>query len=519
MQLMIEPPEKTYQRLLFGNKNAIQTTFSLSKLKTILSNLKNKSDQYVIDFIRSLSDSSLSSLDNVLGILGNLVPDTLWLIVYAEKDKRAQLRATIEKENKTISNWVAIKKQLLGRDSSNLSRDELLREAKLYFECLALIMSIRPVKEISIKNLYDAIPRSVISVISRLIKWNDFSYGTLVAVAIPGAMPDTDSVLRWYIKKASKSLMGYDLAVCIIVQVIKRLLDISFLPIPSITTLYLVGLWSAMLADLSLASCEVWVVDDLIGLGIAFIAMLQQTLNREGPIMSFIKKLYAIPIMAEDLVDRIPPDMRAILEGFLNIKFDTRTYVESLTNIASNWNYALGELTDVDNLSIGKALDMLYTYRIGITYLDYVKTNQGLSVGSFAEYWGNYGPLPKSRQQIEEMLDLFRGDNDKYNEKINDIYTRHISRLSASSPYSIIIEECGGIYDEISRLNISYYPSTYELTNTFQIKRKHDHPLIFMIAGRIKESFDSNPEITWRDQEHIASDIFTAIDNYIKHHA
>jgi len=42
---------------------------------------------------------------------------------------------------------------------------------------------------------------------------------------------------------------------------------------------------------------------------------------------------------------------------------------------------------------------------------------------------------------------------------------------------------------------------------------------IFMIAGRIKESFDSNPEITWRDQEHIASDIFTAIDNYIKHHA
>lgn len=87
-----------------------------------------------------------------------------------------------------------------------------------------------------------------------------------------------------------------------------------------------------------------------------------------------------------------------------------------------------------------------------------------------------------------------------------------------SSPYSYIIDECGKVYNEIAKLNISYYPFTYELTESFEIRQKFDHPLIYMIAGKIKGTLSSNLEIQFRSQEIIASDIFNAIDNYIKSH-
>lgn len=516
--IMIEPPEKTYQKILFRNKTVVNTRFSLNSIRTFISNLRNKTEAEISNLISSLSDSSMESLENALAYIpARIIPNVVSLSLMAEKKRRAEIRATIEAENRTISEWISIKQSILGQVTATTNRSALLEEARLYKQCLADIMAIRPVQNYSAKGFYEAIPRSVLSVICRLLDWDKFSYGKMLAVAVAGATPDTNAILRWYIIQASKSLIGYDLAACIIVQVIKRLLDISFLPIPSVTTVYLVFIWSGMLAELSIANRDVWALDDLIGLAIAFITLLQQVLNRETP-LSFIKILYTTPIMTEDLINQIPPDIKRILEKEYKIKYDARTYIDTLTNISTNWNHALGDLTDIENLSIGKSLDMLYTYRIGVTYLNYINKGKGLSVNSFSAYWEDYGPLPKNRKQIEDMLDLFRGDDEKYNKRINEIYGRHLSRLSSSSDYDSIMEECGGIYDEISRLNVSYYPSTYELSNTFKIQRKFDHPLIYMIAGKIKSTLYNNSGVQARTQDTIASDIFRAIDFYIRHH-
>ena len=516
--IMIEPPEKTYQKILFRNKTAVNTRFSLKNIKDFISNLRNKTETDISNYICSLSDSSMESLEKTLSYVPDrIIPSIVLLSLKAEKKRRAEIRATIEAENRTISEWVSIKKQLLGQVTTTSSRTTLLEEARLYKQCLADIMAIRPVQDYSVKGFYGAIPRSVLSVINRLLDWDKFSYEKMLAVAVAGAAPDTNAILRWYIIQASKSLFGYDLAACIIIQVIKRLLDISFLPIPSTTTVYLVFLWSGMLAELSTANRDIWALDDLIGLALAFIALLQQVLNRETP-LAFIKMLYTAPIMTEDLINQIPPDIKRILEKEYKIKFDARTYIETLTNISTNWNHALGDLTDIENLSIGKSLDMLYTYRIGITYLNFINTGKGLNIDSFSAYWSDYGPLPKNKKQIEDMLDLFRGDDEKYNKRIREIYDQHLSRLSSSSDYDSIMEECGGIYDEISRLNVSYYPSTYDLSNTFKIQRKFDHPLIYMIAGKIKSTLSNNSSVQARTQDTIASDIFRAIDYYIRHH-
>lgn len=516
--IMIEPPEKTYQKILFRNKTEVNTRFSLTSIKTLISNWRSKTETDISNFIGSLSDSSMESLENALSYVPNsIIPSIVLLSLRSEKKRRAEIRATIEAENRTISEWISVKQRLLGQVTATKSRETLLNEARLYKQCIADIMAIKPVQNNSINGFYDAIPRSVLSVISRLIDWDKFSYGKMLAVAVAGATPDSNAILRWYIIQASKSLFGYDLVACIIVEVIKRLNDINFLPIPSVTTVYLVILWSGMLAELSIANRDIWPLDDLIGLAIALIAMLQQILNRETP-LSFIKMLYTAPIMTEDLINQIPPDIKRILEKEYNIKYDARTYIETLTNLSTNWNHALGDLTDIDNLSIGKSLDMLYTYRIGITYLNFINKGKGLNVDSFSAYWNDYGPLPKNRKQIEDMLDLFRGDGEKYNNRVRDIYDRHLSRLSPSSDYDSILAECGGIYDEISRLNVSYHPSTYELSNTFKIQRKYDHPFINMIAGKVKSTFPNNSHIQARTQDIIAEDIFHAIDNYVRHH-
>lgn len=521
-QRQFESPEMTYKKLLFANKKEVSVKFSLTNIKAFISDCKSRGDKFVVEQVNSLSDDSLDSLISVLGYIPKMIiPNILYSSVYEEKKRRFELKRKIETENRIISDWIAIKKQLLRENpylhiSTGFSREQLLRDFEIYKLCIAEIRQIQPVKIISVQTLYSAIPASVITIINRVFKWDDV-YCNLIAVATAPSGADTEEILRRYIVMASKSLFGYDLARCVIVEILKRLLDVTYLPIPSITTLYLMVLWSAMLIELSNANNCIWSSDDVIGLSLALVAMLQQVINR-GPIVSLIKKVYETPIMINDLVKRMPPDLRNILGEFLNVKLDAQNYIEALTNISTTWHHALGDLTGVDNLTISKALDMLYTYRIGSCYIDCAMNNKGLSINSFSQYWGNYGPLPKNRQQIEDMLDLFRSDTDVYEERINEIYKRYLAKLSMSSPYSYIIDESGKVYDEIAKLNISYYPSTYELTESFEIRQKFDHPLIYMIAGKIKVTLSSNLEIQFRSQEIIASDIFNAIDNYIKSH-
>lgn len=486
--------QKSHQhRVSYTERQVV--TFDFAKVKTLICEWKSKGDKFLQEFVSSLSDESLVSLNTIVNTYTRLVPKVIFNTITSEKRIRSEERAKLQ----LINEWVSVKRELGLK--VDISEDTLLSEAIQYISLLTSIRRIQKVTNVSVQGYLDAIPTRLTDELSVLIVCSDYSR----------PKDDVNSIMRWHIVRSSKSLFLHDVVSAVVVSVLKKMLDISVLPIPNVTTLYLVYIWGAMIQDLSsyyygnaLSSSRI------IALAIALVAMLLQILNR-GPILSFVKALYSSPYMVADLCKKIPPDIIMATEQILGINFNKYSSVISLTNLFNGWNHTLSELTGVQDLSMAKSLDMLYTYRVGRTFVDYCESRKGLEISSIASCWDNYGPLPKNREQVEGLLNLFRDDSETYDAKVINIYDRHFAVLTEYSDYEVIMSECVAVYRDMSKLNESYHPCTIEWTDLFEIRHKCDNTLIYFIAGQVKERLPRQKDVQLTTQEKIASDIYNHI--------
>lgn len=472
-------------------------TFDFSKVKELIHEWKLKGDRYLLEFISGLSDDSLVSLESIVcRFPRKLVPNVLFNSIISEKRLRVE-----ERNNELLINkWATIKKEL--GLSISLSKVELLREATQFKLLTNSLCRIPRVTDMSVWGYMNALPHSFIEGLGSLMSFSSLCYS--------GPRDDVNSIMRWYILKSSKSFFAPDVVTAAIVYALKKMLDVATLPIPSVTTVYLVYIWGALINDLSYHYFgDELSISRIIAVAIALVAMLLQYLNRES-ILKFVKAMYTTPYMVADLCRKIPPDIKMVVQNIVGKEINEYSSGVALTNIFNGWNHTLSELTGVENLTMNKSLDMLYTYRIGRTFVDYCQSRKGLEFSSLISCWNSYGPLP-NREQVEGLLKLFREQCDVYESKVNKIYNEHFNNLTRYSDYNSVLTECVAIYRDMSKLNESYHPSTIEWTELFEIRHKCDHTLIYLLAGQVKERLSLQKDVRMATQKKIASDIFHQI--------
>lgn len=347
--------------------------------------------------------------------------------------------------------------------------------SKLYKELFKSLDSIKTVEKYncSIEDLYNAIPQDVRLQLVRMIPWE----------TIPSSTPliNDDDILRYYIKRASKSFWKADILVFVVKRILKLLLFIPVLPIPNVTTVYLLVNWSELLSLLSYKHYgdNALSKDKIVALSLSLVAILLQVLNRES-VLSCLKTVYSGGVLAKDFIAQLPADLKQIIVKtfFANAKEQTKEKVEQILsyNIIT-WNNILGELTDIENLSMGKTMDMLYTFRVGSTFVDYSHHSTGLHLHSLSEYWKNYGPLPNNPEQMEKLFDLFR-DSLRYSERVGQVMKKYYPSINAAKSYDSFLRVCLDLYNEVSFLELAYKPQSYNVNMLYTLSPKDNMKLI-----------------------------------------
>ena len=287
--------------------------------------------------------------------------------------------------------------------------------------------------------------------------------------------------------------------VFVVKRILKALLGVKILPIPSVTTVYLFINWADMLAlftwkhygDKFLSK------DKIVAISLSLLAMLLQLLNRETP-LSYLKNIYSGSMMAKDFVSKMPADLKLLLvKTFLKeaSEVSNRKIEEILSYNIITWNNVLGELTELDNLSMGKTIDMLYTFRVGTTFVDYANSGKRLEIHSLSDYWKNYGPLPNNPYQMEKLFDLFRINQRRYQERVKNIFEKYKPIIEKSSSYKSLLQNCMDLYEELSFLIVAYQPKSYEVKLLYTLAPRINMELIAEIANWSSE-ISSLEEVT-----------------------
>lgn len=443
------------------------------------------------------------------------------LILNSSEKNMEVVNALYNKDSHLMESVVCVQKEcpLLfeGEDVVELLKNDtvLVRDLlQFYFKNKELLVSICNIKTVvanrTIESFYNAIPSPALIAIVQLLPPLDSPSGSI-------DLDDAD-ILRYYVVRASKPHTAGDILIWIIEKVLKKLLGMSFLPLPSVTTVCLFCNWVAMLHYLTKKHYgeEFLSMKKIAAIGISVLAVLMQLLNRETP-LKLVRSVYSGSVQVKDFLSGLPTDAKKKLMMVLGVKeVDESVLNLALKNRIVTYNNNLGYFAGIDNLSMNKALDMLYTFRIGDTFVQFAETGQGLEIHSLSDYWEKYGPLPEDGQQVEALLDLFRNDKKTYDERVKAIYVKYKQFVVNNLSYENILGCCGKIYDEMSRLNMYYLPFTYQETPLFEIIPITDHNLIFMIAGWAKDN-SNNDKISSRSQAEVAEDIFCSITNWVKY--
>lgn len=512
-QRQIDPYKFTKVRT---HQTGTKTLVDLSSVKYFFKNLKQKNDQTIYDALSLLTNDSLMYIrsygapilsvlfmrEKVFGMIGE--------ILFERKEQEERWN----QENKLLISWIDVMKQDPGYSFPN-NRTEMLQLATQFRTNLESVALVAPVVSVNrnIEGFYNAIPSSVLVVIAQLLPSLEGGGGDGGAIAI-----DDADILRYYVRKASVPQTVGDLLMRIIEKVLKKLLDVNFLPLPSATTVYLFCNWTAMLHFLTkMHYGNVFVSKEkIVAIVISILAVLMQLLNRETP-LKLVKTIYSGSVQVKDFLSDLPIDVKK----WLTEVFDMAGVNNSILNLALKnkivtFNNNLGYFVGIENLSMNKALDMLYTFRIGNTFVQYATTGQGMDIHSLSDYWEKYGPLPEDGQQVEALLDLFRDDKKTYEERVNAIYNKYKPTVTSVSSYEVLLGCCGKIYEEMTQLNMYYLPFTCQVTPLFEVIPVTDHDLIYMIAGWTKSN-SNNYEIANRSQGEVADDIFHSITEWVKH--
>ena len=343
----------------------------------------------------------------------------------------------------------------------------------------------------SIESYYNALPQELCLQLAAMMPWEPIP---------PSFRPlSDDDILRYYVLKSSKSFFKEDMLVFVVKRILKALLGVKILPIPSVTTVYLFINWADMLAlftwkhygDKFLSK------DKIVAISLSLLAMLLQLLNRETP-LSYLKNIYSGSMMAKDFVSKMPADLKLLLvKTFLKeaSEVSNRKIEEILSYNIITWNNVLGELTELDNLSMGKTIDMLYTFRVGTTFVDYANSGKRLEIHSLSDYWKNYGPLPNNPYQMEKLFDLFRINQRRYQERVKNIFEKYKPIIEKSSSYKSLLQNCMDLYEELSFLIVAYQPKSYEVKLLYTLAPRINMELIAEIANWSSE-ISSLEEVT-----------------------
>lgn len=496
------PVQKTYK-----------TTSDFSSIKELFFNLRKQSDEAIYDALSALDNKSLQFIEDQCGFilrpffLKDKVSATIEKIIKERKEEEDKLNA----EDQLISSWIHAMNQVPGYVFPD-ARSDRLRLATQFKTQVESISSITAVSQFqrNIMGYYNAIPSDTLDLIVQLLPPPDPPSGSS-----SGDVADAD-ILRYYVLKASKSHKVGDALMFVVEKTLKRMLEVSFLPLPSVTTVLLLCDWCDMLYYLtqthygkSLSRRKI------VNIAISILAVLMQLLNRETP-LSFVKYAYSGTVQIKDILSNLPTDVKKWLKrvlGMLNV--DDAVLNLALKNRIITFNNHLGYFAGIDNLSMNKALDMLYTFRVGDAFVKYATKEQGLEIDSLSDYWEKYGPLPEDGKQVEALLDLFRNDKKTYNERVEAIYSKYRQAVADSASYEGVLGYCGKIYEEMSQLNMHYLPFTCRTTQLFEILPKTDHGLISMIAGWAKNN-SKNEKLTGISQAKVSEDIFHSITEWVE---
>lgn len=413
-------------------------------------------------------------------VLEELISQCEQSFVLSKKRNLVSIAKSVLKErheSKEVAPGLAIAIPVM--DVSNI-----VANVKAEFLLFEKVKVIAGQQKCDISDYYYAIPPDLAVAIAEKTPWGISGGASFVT---------DDEILRYYILEASKSFFEADVLVVMIEKTLKKMLCLDVLPIPSVTTVYLFVVWSNMLAELTRKHYRyVGTSSVIVRLSISLLAMMIQIINRETP-LAYVKLVYSAGIQAKDFVARMPQDIKVWVKGVLgnNTSLFGQTLDKALNNRFITWNNVLEELTNTKDLSMGKTIDMLYTYRIGNSFVEYAKSGKMFDVFGLSKIWKEYGPLPDGKQ-MDGMFELFRNIPGEYDRKLKAVYDNHVCYIRNCSSYHEIIQQCWKVYKVVNWLNLSYSPTSYDMTVLFEPIPRINYQLISNIVNWAENTNTSN---------------------------
>lgn len=290
-----------------------------------------------------------------------------------------------------------------------------------------------------------------------------------------------EDILRYYIRQSSNN---FDIEEFIL-NLILWMLGMPNIPVQ---TIYLVFVWAQMLTELYEQDRSTSTFKKILKICVALLVSAVQVVNREYKYAKAIKTAYSLSSTGYTMLRDIPHDVKKAICDMYGLPAIPYNDVY-IVNFMLGWNKDLEIMADIGNLSMSSAINMVYTYRIGLAYTEtknvYSNFNQSDTLNALLTTICNFGPIPTPKQ-VFGIIELFRKDEEYYSRKVLGSYG--IFRTIISPNINDIIEKGALVYRRIIWINLAYKPdSTYCQNEDGTRTLKFDHPLIYMISGNLKK--------------------------------
>lgn len=478
-ELYCQTPLQRQKEQLYAEQ---RVTIIQTRVKNRVKELRGYSDSMIVDKLMDYSEGELQELIDYAGSLMFTIGASKLCRLAKEARRRKNEKARQEREEKELrerEEKERHEREEKEHEEHQIEEAEIKRKENEKQQLQLLLQSYQEtgqminkslaasvnsitaikVKKCTIEEISHIIPQELCLQLVGMMPWEP----------IPPSFPiiNDDDILRYYIKKASKSFVGWDMLIFVVKKALKKILGTPILPIPDVTTVYLFVNWSEMLSLLTNKHYgdKTLSKDNIVAISLSLVAMLLQLLNRESP-LSYLKTVYSGGVYAKDFVAKMPSDLKQLLVNvfFKDANEQTKGKIEDILsyNIIT-WNNVLGELTEINNLSMGKTIDMLYTFRVGTIFLDYANEGKGMQIHSLSEYWNNYGPLPNNPAQMERLFSLFRNNPNRFKDRYHNTINKYRTIVAETSTYEDFLIVCKDLYAELSFLSIAYQPESYKV--------------------------------------------------------
>lgn len=215
-----------------------------------------------------------------------------------------------------------------------------------------------------------------------------------------------EEILKLYMDMSAKAseLEGIDVLRGLNVRCLNELFDEISIPNPGTQTIVLSFIWASMIYDLeSKRSCSPSESEKnkIIKTCIGLLGFASQVFHREIPLWKWIGTVYKVFTKAGDCIKNSPYLYRNLyLKLFPDKDIDITRF--------PNWHKELEKYIDRDDkITIGKAFNISYTFRVGDIYLHSVLNNSSYFDDELKERLiDSLSPVPKERD-LMRIFDLY----------------------------------------------------------------------------------------------------------------